>query len=673
MRILLVEDNALDADLVRRALGHEQPRVVLTRVPTLGQALAALDADASAFDLVLLDLNLPDGSGLDLLAEIRRRRLPLAVLALTSLGDEDVVMAALRAGADDYLAKSDGFAERVAAGARAALASHREDLARHARRLRVWYVEHNAADVDLTQRHFAQAAPHLDLWCVHAAAQALERLPPTPQDAAAEPGGPDVLLVDFRLAGDSGLDLLKAVRVERGLDLPVVLVTGQGNEDVAAMAMRLGATDYVVKRDGYLGALPTVIENAYHRVQARREQATLRRLNQSLERVVQERTAQLAAAKEAAETANRAKSEFLARMSHDLRTPLNAVLGFAQLLELDPALAASRTAPSQVRAVRGAGEHLLAMIDDLLDIARIEAGRIRLSMQPVDAAALLARCVALVEPLAAAAGVVVQVHPGTAPPPVLADPVRLRQVLSNLLSNAIKYNRAAGRVDCTLRADGAWLRIEVRDTGAGLDAGQLAALFRPYERVGAERGAVQGTGLGLVISRQLSEAMGGQLSVVSTPGQGSCFTLSLPWAVVDTAAARAPDAPQTPRLADRPPRRVLYVEDDAVNALLMAQMFTLRDDLRLEVAADCKTALERIRHCRPDLVLVDLGLPDGNGLDVVRLLRAEPSTATLPFIAVTALARETDRQRALEAGCVGFLSKPLAVGALFAEIDQHLA
>ena len=534
MRILMVEDNALDADLVRRALRRSEPDATLAVAPTLAEARATLGA-AGACDLVLLDLNLPDGRGLDLLAEIRQRRLPVAVLALTSLGDEDAVIAALRAGADDYLPKSEGFAERVAATARAMMARHCEDLARHARRLRVLYVEHNAVDVDLTQRHFAQTAPHLELVIARDAAAALARLPSHAQGADEAKPGIDVLLVDFRLAGDNGLELLKTVRRERVLDLPLVLVTGQGSEDVAALAMRLGATEYVVKRDGYLQTLPTVIENAFYRVQAQRERATLRALNQSLERLVAERTAELATAKDAAEAANRAKSDFLGRMSHELRTPLNAVLGFAQLLELDPAVKDSPTAPAQLRHVSAAGRHLLELVEDLLDLARIEAGDLKLSLERVELGALMAECVAMTAPLSDAHRVNVMCAPGAATLALDVDPVRLRQVVVNLLSNAIKYNRPGGRVDVALHDDGAEARIEVHDTGMGLSPDQLAQLFKPFDRVGAESSRIQGTGLGLVIVRQLVQAMGGRVEVRSDAGAGSTFTVSLPCAAPSAA------------------------------------------------------------------------------------------------------------------------------------------
>lgn len=277
MRILYVEDNPRDADLVRRALARSEDPPQLDIATTLAEAREALHAQAP-YDVLLTDLNLPDGHGIDLVLELRARALPLAVVALTGQGDELVVLSVLKAGADDYLAKADGFEARVPRTLAAALARFRADSERHARSLRVLYAEHNALDIDLTRRHFERHAAYIQLEGVHDAAAALARL----QQADGEAGPCDVLLLDYRLAGDSGLELLKWLRQDRGLDLPVVMVTGQGSEDVAAQAMRLGATDYVVKRDHYLMSLPATLENAYHRVSAAREHAALRRSEERL-------------------------------------------------------------------------------------------------------------------------------------------------------------------------------------------------------------------------------------------------------------------------------------------------------------------------------------------------------------------------------------------------------
>lgn len=669
MRILYVEDNPRDADLVKRSLlGGRHPARQVDVVSTLAAARLAL-VEPLRFDLVLTDLNLPDGNGLELVAEIRHRSLPLAVVALTSQGDEALVLAALKAGANDYLAKSDDIAERVGVTARAALAAFCDDSARHAQALRVLYVEHSALDVDLTRRHFDGHAAHIQLEWVTDAAAALEQLPVAPQEARRF----DVLLLDFRLAGDSGLDLLKMLRQGRGLDLPVVLVTGQGSEEVAALAMRLGATDYVVKRDNYLLALPSVIENAFHRVQTVREQTALRVMNASLERKVAERTAEFEAAKEAAEAANHSKSAFLARMSHDLRTPLNAILGFSQLLALDPALAQGGGARRQVQLIHDAGKHLLAMIDEMLDLTRIESGGLHLSLETVDAGALVEECLQLVGVLAAKHQATLEQRHGDAKYLVHADHTRLRQVLVNLLTNAIKYNKAGGRVEVVLSHAPGGVQVAVTDSGQGMTPAQLAGLYQPFNRLGAEASGVEGTGLGLVIAKQLIEAMHGRLEVCSVPGAGSTFTLTLPAAESAAVRERRPPSPAQPTVlpATTVPRRVLYVEDNPVNQILMREMLRLHPGVELAMDADGPSALARAARWQPQLVLLDLDLPGMSGYEVLRRLRADPVTAGTPCVAVSAFALGPEIQHAMDAGCVAYLCKPFELAQLYEVIGRY--
>ncbi len=277
MRLLHVEDNPLDADLARRALTGDGAPCEIDLARTLGEARARLDAGA-AYDAVLTDLQLPDGHGIELILDIRARGVAAAVVALTSQGDENMVLAALKAGADDYLAKNEDLPQRLPNTLRAAIRRFGEDAARHARVLHVLYAEHDALDLDLTRRYFDRRASNLRLHTFSDAASTLSAL------AAGTPDGMpfDVLLLDYRLPGENGLEVLKIVREDRELDLPVVVVTGQGSEDIAAQAMRLGATDYVVKREGYLDALPIVVENAFHRVNAAREHAALSRSEERL-------------------------------------------------------------------------------------------------------------------------------------------------------------------------------------------------------------------------------------------------------------------------------------------------------------------------------------------------------------------------------------------------------
>ncbi len=669
MRILYVEDNPRDADLVKRSLlGGSEPVQQVDVVSTLAAARAAL-VTPLRFDLVLTDLNLPDGNGLELVAEIRQRSLPLAVVALTSQGDEALVLAALKAGANDYLAKSDDIGQRVGVTARAALVAFRDDSARHAKALRVLYVEHSAHDVDLTRRHFDAHAAHIQLEWVSNAVAALEQLPAAPEEAKRF----DVLLLDFRLAGDSGLDLLKMVRQDRGLDLPVVLVTGQGSEEVAALAMRLGATDYVVKRGSYLVALPAVIENAFHRVQTVREQTALRLMNASLERKVVERTAELESAKMVAEAANHSKSAFLARMSHDLRTPLNAVLGFSQLLALDPALARDSGARRQVQLIHDAGTHLLAMIDELLDLTLIESGGLSLSVETVDASQLVQECLQLVGVLAAKHQVTLNQSHSAGNRLVHADHTRLRQVLVNLLTNGIKYNKVGGRVQVVLSQAPDGLQVAVIDSGPGMTPAQLAGLYQPFNRLGVEGSGVEGTGLGLVIAKQLMEAMHGRLEARSVPGAGSTFTLTLPAAESGAVRKRGPLSPDLPPvlLATNAQRRVLYVEDNPVNQILMQEMLRLHPGVELAMDADGPSALARAARWQPQLVLLDLDLPDMSGYEVLRHLRANPVTAGIPCVAVSAFALGPEIQQAMDEGCVAYLTKPFEIAQLYEVIGRY--
>ena len=278
MNVLYVEDNAADADLVRHRLVREGGYAV-DIAPTLRQACERLKAPHD-FDLVLSDLRLPDGSGLDLLAWIREREQPLAVVILTGSGDQEVAVTALKAGADDYIVKHDEYLQRLPKILQTALLCHRDEAARKARPLRVLYLDHNVFDADLTRRHLAQYAPHIHLEVVGDASQALECLPPSKQMAY------DVLLLDYHLPGLNALEVIKLLRHERGIDLPLVLVTGQGNEELAVQALRLGFSDYLVKQPGYLHQLPFALESAYHRAILTREQSALKRSQDRYEELV---------------------------------------------------------------------------------------------------------------------------------------------------------------------------------------------------------------------------------------------------------------------------------------------------------------------------------------------------------------------------------------------------
>ena len=378
-----------------------------------------------------------------------------------------------------------------------------------------------------------------------------------------------------------------------------------------------------------------------------------------------------------AQRENQAKSRFLARMSHELRTPLNAVLGFSQLLLATTQRAADGAVldPSQwrqrVEHVRAAGEHLLTLINDVLDLSSLESGELALHLGPVCLATLTQTTLPMLQTQADAAGV--ELLPGLITGHALADPVRLRQVLINLLSNAIKYNHAQGRVWIDARPVDGMLRLRVRDNGLGMTADQCSHLFEPFNRLGREREGVGGTGIGLAIVHALIQRMGGTIEVHSRLGQGSSFEIDLPLVAVPAqrqAASLAPaDAgpeamPDTgPPTASPPNKRLLYIEDNPVNQLIVAGLVALRPDLALDLADTGQDGLSQARTLRHALVLIDMQLPDIDGLEVLRQLRADPATAALHCVALSANAMPDDIQTALQAGFDDYWTKPLDMRA----------
>ena len=377
-------------------------------------------------------------------------------------------------------------------------------------------------------------------------------------------------------------------------------------------------------------------------------------------------------AKEQAELANRAKSEFLSRMSHELRTPLNSILGFGQLLEMD-GLSEQQREP--VHFILDSGRHLLALINEVLDIARIEAGKVTIFPESVAVAPLLAHMVAVVSPLAAEHDIVVTIERAQTERHVRADPHRLKQVLLNLLANAIKYNREGGEVRIACELAGPTLRLCVSDTGHGLSAEELADVFAPFERLGAERGDVEGSGLGLSLSQDLMGLMGGTLTAESERGVGSTFTATLELAEEAESSGRVIRLGGTAEAeveadAVAPAVRILQIEDNLVNIKLVERVLDRRPEMAVEATMLGRLGIELARHHPPDVIVLDLGLPDMSGEQVMDALKGDARTERIPVIVLTGDLRADRGSRLVELGAVCVLTHPLDAHSFLAALDE---
>jgi PAS domain S-box-containing protein len=385
--------------------------------------------------------------------------------------------------------------------------------------------------------------------------------------------------------------------------------------------------------------------------------------------------AELINAKAAAENANLAKSDFLSSMSHELRSPLNAILGFAQLMESGLPLPTPAQKAS-IDQILHAGWYLLELINEILDLALIESGKLSISQEPMSLVDVMLECQAMIEPRAQKSGIRMSFPRFELPYFVKADRTRVKQVLVNLLSNAIKYNRIQGTVEVTCRLNTAKrIRISVQDTGEGLSPEKLAQLFQPFNRLGQEASAEEGTGIGLVVSKRLVELMGGEIGVESTVGVGSVF-----WIELNVAAEPQPgagsDKPLTPIQAravrGAALRTLLYVEDNRANMQLVEQLIARRPDMSLLSAADGMRGIELARTHQPEVILMDINLPGISGIQALKILRADPATAHIPVLAISANAMPRDIKRGLAAGFFRYLTKPIKVNEFMEALDKAL-
>jgi signal transduction histidine kinase/CheY-like chemotaxis protein len=401
------------------------------------------------------------------------------------------------------------------------------------------------------------------------------------------------------------------------------------------------------------------------------------RLNVDLEERVRVRTSELEEARASAEHANHGKSAFLSSMSHELRTPLNAILGFNQLLASDAKPMTDARRKEFTGFISKAGKHLLELINEILDLAKVESGQLRLSLEPVDLAEIMADCQAMIEPLGLQRNLMMT-FPKDPRFILLADRTRLKQILLNLLSNAVKYNRDSGilSVACT-PGEGRRVRISIHDSGLGLDDEKLNSLFQPFNRLGQESGPEEGTGIGLVVTKRLVELMRGTIGATSTVGVGSVFWIELqgidPVSRTDGTAGIEPPPQRAPLPQRAGMSTLLYIEDNPANLRLIEEIIQLIPGLRLLSAPDAHLGLQLARAHLPDLILMDLHLPGMGGLEALKVLRADPATAAIPVIAVTASAMPRDIEAGIESGFVSYVTKPIDIDQFTHAINSALA
>lgn len=672
LRILHLEDDPADAGLVEALLADGGLTCDIVRADSREQFIRALDGQ---YDLILADFAIPgfDGISAQRLAGARHPDTPFVFVSGTM--GEEVAIERLKAGATDYVLKQ--RLQRLPSAVRRAL-----DEARDRRERRRAEEEVRRLNAELEQRvadrtaELAQA--NLEL---HARGTQLQEAKAFLEELIA--ASPSMV---FRFDADT----LRATYVSPNVGWLLGYTAGE----VLGVPGFWESIIHPDDRDEAMARLRDAIENTVVQIEeeyrCRGKDGRYRWFFQLLrieydddarptgilgyaldiaERKAAEEEARLS--KLESERANRAKSEFLSRMSHDLRTPLNAVLGFAQLLE------AETLGPGQLESVTqilNGGRHLLDLINEVLDIARIEAGELSLSPEAVPVGAVIQQVVDLVAPLGLPRRIDVRadvdcrggMH-------VRADQQRLRQILLNLVGNAVKYNREDGAVLVTCEArPGARIAISVTNTGAEIPAHKLPLLFRPFERLGAEQGPIEGTGLGLAVSKALTEAMSGTIGVRSNAAEGTTFWVEFPEQIAETEPARQAAPPATVLAPRHGAGTILYIEDNSSNVRLMERLLARRSGVRLVAASTGERGLSQARVAAPDLVFLDLHLPDMPGEEVLHRLASDAATQHLPVAVLSADANPSQRERLVGLGAVAYVTKPIQFSEILRLVDAHL-
>ena len=637
LRVLYAEDNEQDADLTRVHFAEHAPDFEVTIVTTGRVCLDRLHE--TTVDVLLLDHHLPDMEGLEVLRTLVRSGVPVPVVLVTGVGDEELAVKALHLGASNYVPKLGRYLDTLPDLLRAVIERHRlgmrEGLLGRARH-RILYVEHESADIDLTLRHFAETAPHFDVDVIRTSGGALARLAQLPAYDAA--------LIDLRMPDLSGLDFVREAGRRRLQLPPFIMTTGKGDEAAAVASLKLGAVDYVLKREGYLDKLVYIIERAI-------AHDRLRHTNEQLQVELAERKRVERALRES----DRRKDEYLGLLSHELRNPLMPIRNSVYVLErVPPGSDQARRALTIIDRQVG---HLARLVDDLLDVTRIGRGKIELQRTRVEFSLLVSRTVEDHRSVFAEREIALEMCPAVEPLFISGDVTRLAQLVGNLLQNAAKFTGRGGRATVLVSKDEARQQAVVRvcDTGAGIPKEILPHLFEPFMQadhtLARSRG---GLGLGLAMVKGLVELHGGEVRAHSEGvDKGAEFTVRLP--LDQQGADDAAPLSVSPLAATR--RHVLVIEDNIDAATSLRQALALDGHL-VEIAYNGAEGLEKLRNVGSDVVLCDIGLPGMSGYEVARSIRADVALGKVVLVAVTGYSQPDEVARAKEAGFDEHITKP---------------
>lgn len=653
LSILYVED---DED-IREQLAHFLKRRVGTLYIASNGKEGLESFRAHQPDIVVSDVRMPIMDGLDMADAIKHEHPGTPVIITTAFNEADYFLKAIDIGVDKYVMKpikTEALVEAINSSAHVLQAERNLHLA--------------ATVFDTTAEGIIIADASHKIVSINPTCTHILGYPPS-----AISGFHLSLLADDSTRGDrQGVPweqvLSRAhwhgeayMKRRDGDVVPVLLSANMARDEQG------NATHHVL-------VFMSIVELKQREAEITELNATLETTRQELERRVEERTWDLVAARDTAETANRAKSQFLSQMSHELRTPMNAILGFTELLHTDTDAPLTLEQKEHTTEILRAGRHLLDLINDVLDLAKVESGKFSLNLESVPIQEVFQDCLDMIRPLAGRRRIQVD-YTVSGNYLVKADKTRIRQVFINLLSNAVKYNRDGGHIGIECHATPSDLRLGISDTGEGISEADKPHLFKPFERFGPSKHFQEGTGIGLALTQRLVELMGGTIAVDSVPGQGSTFWVQLELSGEDPAGQ--------PKAKKRPPvgeayleclngRSVLYVEDNPTNLRFMQSLFDKLPDTRLLTAARADEGLGLALTERPDFIILDIGLPDMSGYDLLSYLRDDPALDGTPIVALSANAMPEDLERGREAGFAEYLTKPVHVDRLLATIKALL-